>query len=52
MNLLQRGKKRNTRGVATAGRGLIPGRIDIAQRPAIVDAKSRLGDWEHDSLIA
>ena len=51
MNLRQRGKKRNKRGAATAGRGLIPGRIDIAQRPAIVDAKSRLGDWELDSII-
>jgi IS30 family transposase len=50
-NLRQRGKKPNKRGAATAGRGLIPGRIDIAQRPAIVDAKSRLGDWELDSII-
>ena len=50
-NLRQRGKKRNKRGAATAGRGLILGCIDIAQRPAIVDAKSRLGDWELDSII-
>ena len=48
LHLRQRGKKR---GAATAGRGLIPGRIDIAQRPAIVDAKLRLGDWELDSII-
>ena len=51
LHLRQRGKKRNKRGAATAGRGLIPGRIDIAQRPAIVDARSRLGDWELDSII-
>ena len=51
LHLRQRGKKRKKRGAATAGRGLIPGRIDIAQRPAIVDAKSRLGDWELDSII-
>ena len=51
LHLRQRGKKRNKRGAATAGRGLIPDRIDIAQRPAIVDAKSRLGDWELDSII-
>ena len=44
LHLRQRGKKRNKRGAATAGRGLIPGRIDIAQRPSIVDARSRLGD--------
>lgn len=51
LHLRQRGKKRNKRGAATAGRGLIPGRIDIAERPAIVDEKSRLGDWELDSII-
>ena len=51
MNLLQRGKKRNKRGPATAGWGLIPSRIDITHRPAIVGAKSRLGDWELDSII-
>ena len=51
LHLRQRGKKRNKRGAATAGRGLIPGRIDIAQRPAIVDEKSRIGDWELDSII-
>ena len=51
LHLRQRGKKRNKRGSATAGRGLIPGRIDIAQRPAIVDEKSRLGDGEVDSII-
>jgi len=51
LHLRQRGKKRNKRGAATAGRGLIPGRIDIAERPVIVDEKSRLGDWELDSII-
>jgi len=30
---------------------LIPGRIDIAQRPRIVDAQSRLGDWVVDRII-
>jgi len=51
LNLRQRGKKCNKRGAATAGRGLIPGRIDIAHKPAIDDAKSRLGDWELDSIF-
>ena len=51
LNLRQRGKKRNKRGAAAVGRGLIPGRIDIAQRPSIVDARSRLDDWELDSII-
>ena len=30
---------------------MILGRIDIAHRPAIVDAKPRLGDWEFDGII-
>jgi IS30 family transposase len=51
LHLRQRGKKRNKRGAATAGRGLIPGRIDIDERPAIVDKKSRVGDWELDSIV-
>lgn len=51
LHLRQRGKKRNKRGSKNAGRGLIPNRIDIAERPPIVDAKSRVGDWELDSVI-
>ena len=51
MNLLQRGKKRNKRGPATARWGLILGRIDITHRPAIVDVKLSLGDWELNSII-
>jgi transposase, IS30 family len=50
-HLRQRGKKRNKRGAAKAGRGLIPNRVDISERPAIVDAKTRVGDWELDSII-
>ena len=51
VNLWQRGKKCKKRGAAAAGRGLILGRIDIAHRPAIIDTKSRLGDWVLDSII-
>lgn len=32
-------------------RGIIPDRIGIEQRPKIVDAKKRFGDWEADTLI-
>ncbi len=32
-------------------RGIIPARVDIDERPAIVDDKSRLGDWEADTVI-
>jgi IS30 family transposase len=49
--LRHHGKKYNKRGSGKAGRGCIPGRIDIAERPAIVEEKSRLGDWEIDTII-
>ncbi len=50
-NLRHRGKKYNKRGAKNAGRGLIPGRIDIDERPAIVEQKTRIGDWEIDTII-
>lgn len=49
--LRRRGKHYNRRGAQHAGRGVIPYRIDIAERPAIVDSKSRLGDWEGDTIV-
>lgn len=45
------GKKRNKRAGKNSGRGMIPGRVDIKERPSIVDSKTRLGDWELDSII-
>ena len=32
-------------------RGQIHGRVSIDKRPAIVDAKRRIGDWEIDMII-
>jgi IS30 family transposase len=32
-------------------RGVIPDRVFIDKRPAIVDKKSRIGDWEGDTII-
>lgn len=49
--LRHHGKKYNKRGSGKAGRGCIPGRVDISNRPAVVDEKSRLGDWELDTII-
>ena len=51
MHLRHGGKKYNKRKGVNAGRGLIPGRVDISERPEIVDAKSRIGDWEADTVI-
>jgi len=45
------GKKYNKRAGKLAGRGVIPGRIDIDQRPAIVEQRSRIGDWEVDTIV-
>ena len=49
--LRHHGKKYNKRGSGKSGRGCIPRRIDIAERPAIVEEKNRLGDWEIDTII-
>jgi IS30 family transposase len=45
------GKKYNKRSKGSSGRGCIPGRIDIKERPLIVEKKTRLGDWELDTII-
>lgn len=45
------GKKYNKRSGKNAGRGCIPARVDIDERPKIVDEKRRIGDWELDTII-
>ncbi len=50
-NLRHNGKTYNKRKGLTSGRGCIPNRIDISQRPAIVEQKARIGDWEIDTVI-
>jgi len=49
-HLRHHGKKYNKRKGNNAGRGLIPNRVDIDQRPAIVEEKTRTGDWEGDTI--
>lgn len=44
------GKKYNKRKGKNTWRGIIPGRVDIDQRPAVVNEKSRIGDWEGDTI--
>ena len=41
-----KGGKRNKK----AGVKLIPDRIDITERPAVVDSRERIGDWEGDTI--
>ena len=44
-------KKRKKRYGSHDRRGQIQGRISIDERPAIVDARERIGDWEIDTII-
>jgi IS30 family transposase len=48
---LRRRGRRWRRGSGYSRRGRIPDRVDIDQRPIIVDGKSRLGDWELDTIV-
>ena len=50
-HLRRRGKKRNTRGSKYSGRGHIPGRVDISERPGAAQEKGRVGDWEADTIV-
>lgn len=50
-NLRRSGKKYNKRSGKLAGRGLIPNRVGIENRPGVVDAKNRVGDFEGDTII-
>jgi IS30 family transposase len=51
-HLRTQGKTYRKRGAAKDKRGQIIGRIDIDQRPAIVDKKERLGDLEIDLITS
>ena len=44
-------KQRKKRYGAYSRRGQIPNQVSIDQRPAVVDARSRFGDWEVDTVI-
>jgi len=49
---LRYGKKRRTKQRGRSARcSKIPNRVSIHERPEIVDAKTRVGDWEGDSVV-
>lgn len=48
--LRHRGKKYNRRSSSKAGRGCITNRVDIKDRPPIVEEKIRIGDFELDTI--
>jgi IS30 family transposase len=44
-------KRYRKRGAANDRRGIIAGRVDIEQRPAVVEKRERFGDLEMDTII-
>ena len=44
-------KKRRKRYGMQDRRGRIPNRVSIDERPSVVNNKSRIGDWEGDTII-
>ena len=51
MSLRRQGRKYTKRGAVNNSRSLIPNAVDISQRPAIVDERSRFGDFEVDTIV-
>jgi IS30 family transposase len=51
LNLRHKLKKYNKRFGKKAGRGVIPNRRDISERPEIVESKIRFGDFELDTIV-
>lgn len=43
--------KRYKYGKHKSGRGVIPDRRDISERPPEVESKKRIGDWELDTIV-
>lgn len=50
-NLRHRGRRHHKRGLSRKRRGVIPNRVDISERPKIVDRRSRFGDFEIDTIV-
>jgi len=50
-HLRRQGKKYQKRSNGKTSRGQIKNRVSIDERPAIVDIKARVGDWEIDTVI-
>ena len=50
--LRRKGKPYGKRGYRTSGRGLIPHRIPIDQRPIEVESKEKFGHWEADTIVS
>ena len=44
-------KRRKRYGSGRSRRGQIAGRVSISQRPALVERRERIGDWEGDTIV-
>jgi len=51
LHLRIKGRRYRKRGSAKDSRGIIRNRVDISERPAIVNEKQRFGDLEIDTMI-
>lgn len=51
LHLRRHGKKHQKRSNGKTNRGQIKNRVSIDERPQVVDEKSRIGDWEIDTVI-
>ncbi len=51
LKLREMGEKRYSHINKPAGKGLIPNRTDISERPEIIKTKTRMGDWEGDLIM-
>jgi IS30 family transposase len=50
-HLRRQGKKYQKRSNGKRSRGQIRNRVGIEERPSVVEEKSRIGDWEIDTVI-
>lgn len=46
----RKARDRNAKKYRNAGRGKIPGRVDIDERPKTVENRARVGNWEGDLI--
>jgi IS30 family transposase len=51
LHLRRYGKKYQKRSQGKTNRGRIIGRVDISERPQVVETRERFGDWEADTIV-